>query len=93
MAEVEDTDVKDTDVKDTDVKDFPKYWLPGNVYKALKWVALIALPAVGLAYQAVAGIWSLPCGVEVMQTCSVAGLLCGVLIGASELKSLQGGTE
>lgn len=72
-----------------DVKDFPKYWLPDNVYNALKWLALIALPAIGLGYQMLAGVWSLPFGGEVMQTCTIAGLVCGVLIGASELKSLQ----
>lgn len=76
-----------------DVKDYPKYWLPDNVYKALKWAALIAIPAIGLTYQALSGIWALPYGGEVMQTCTVAGLACGVLIGASELKSLGGGSE
>lgn len=78
---------------DENVKDYPRYWLPDGVYKALKWAALIAIPAVGLGYQALAGIWALPYGGEVMQTCTVAGLVCGVLIGASELKSLQGGSD
>lgn len=82
--------MEDKTIPDEPTKDYPKYLLPDKVYKALKWLALIALPAIGLAYQSVAGIWNLPLGGEVMQTCTVAGLLCGVLIGASEIKALQG---
>lgn len=73
---------------DVEVEDIPKtYWLPENAYIALKWIALLGLPAVGTFYQSLAGIWGLPLADEVGQTCSLAALLIGVLIGASSLKN------
>lgn len=63
------------------------YWLPGPVYTALKWVVLIALPAVGVCYSALSGIWGLPLAEEVSQTCNVVALLGGSLIGVSAAKS------
>lgn len=63
------------------------YWLPGPVYTALKWVVLIALPAVGVCYSALSGIWGLPLADEISQTCNVVALLGGALIGVSAAKS------
>lgn len=63
------------------------YWLPGPVYTALKWVVLIALPAVGVCYSALSGIWGLPLAEEISQTCNVVALLGGALIGVSAAKS------
>lgn len=63
------------------------YWLPGPVYTALKWVVLIALPAVGVCYSALSGIWGLPLAEEVSQTCNVVALLGGSLIGVSAAKN------
>lgn len=62
-----------------------QYILPDKVYDALKWIALIALPAVGTFYQALAGIWGLPLADEVSQTASVVALLLGTLIGVSAI--------
>lgn len=62
------------------------YWLPGPVYTALKWVVLIALPAVGVCYSALSGIWGLPLAEEISQTCNVVALLGGALIGVSAAK-------
>lgn len=62
------------------------YWLPGPVYVALKWVVLVALPAVGVFYSALAGIWGLPLADEVSQTCNVVALAGGALIGVSAAK-------
>lgn len=71
-------------IDETEVKDVPKtYWLPSGVYVALKWATLIALPAVGVCYQALAGVWSLPLAEEVSQTCNIVALLLGSLIGVS----------
>ena len=73
-------------IDETEVADVPKtYWLPSGVYVALKWAALIALPAVGTFYQALAGIWGLPLAEEVSQTASLAALLLGSLIGVSAI--------
>lgn len=63
------------------------YWLPGPVYTALKWVVLIALPAVGVCYSALSGIWGLPLADEISQTCNVVALLGGSLIGVSAAKN------
>ena len=71
-------------IEETEVQDVPKtYWLPSGVYVALKWVTLIALPAIGVFYQALAGVWSLPLADEVSQTCNIAALFLGSLIGVS----------
>lgn len=71
-------------IDETEVEDVPKtYWLPSSVYVALKWATLIALPAVGVFYQALAGVWSLPLADEVSQTCNIAALFLGSLIGVS----------
>ena len=73
-------------IDETEVADVPKtYWLPSGVYVALKWAALIALPAVGVFYQALAAVWSLPLAEEVSQTCNIAALFLGSLIGASAI--------
>ena len=69
------------------VEDVPRtYWLPGPVYTALKWVVLIALPALGAFYSGLAGIWGWPLATEVTQTCSYVALLGGTLIGVSAAK-------
>lgn len=71
-------------IDETEVEDVPKtYWLPSGVYVALKWITLIALPAVGVFYQALAGVWSLPLAEEVSQTCNIVALFLGSLIGVS----------
>lgn len=70
--------------KEGNIADVPRrYWLPDMAYTALKWIALVGLPAVGVSYQALAGVWSLPLAQEVSQTCNIAALLIGMLIGAS----------
>ena len=75
------------EVETVPVEDVPRtYWLPGPVYTALKWVVLIAIPAVGVAYSALAGIWDLPLADEVSQTCNVVALFGGALIGVSAAK-------
>lgn len=69
---------------EVEVADVPKmYWLPSSVYVALKWATLVAIPAIGVFYQALAGIWALPLAEEVAQTCNVVALLMGALIGVS----------
>lgn len=57
--------------------------LPDKIYDILKWIALIALNAVGVLYSTIAGIWGLPYGEEVLKTCSAVALFIGALIGVS----------
>lgn len=57
--------------------------LSNKAYDVLKWIALIALDAVGLFYSTMSAIWSLPFGDEVLKTCAALALLIGTLIGIS----------
>lgn len=57
--------------------------LPNNVYDVLKWVALIALDAIGVFYKTIAGIWHLPFGDEVCATCAALALCLGALLQIS----------
>lgn len=80
-------ETKTVDGTEVPVDQVPRtYWLPGPVYTAMKWVVLIALPAVGVCYSALSGIWGLPLADEVSQTCNVVALLGGALIGVSAAK-------
>jgi hypothetical protein len=56
---------------------------PNKVYDALKWIALVALDAVGIFYKTIATIWALPLGDEVLATCAAVSVLIGALIGIS----------
>ncbi len=57
--------------------------LPDKVYDVLKWFALVALDAVGLCYKTLAGIWGLPYGEQICDTCVALSLCIGTLIGIS----------
>ena len=59
--------------------------LKNKLYDVLKWVSLIALDAIGVAYKGIAEIWNLPYGTQVMATCSVLSVLIGTLIGISTI--------
>lgn len=63
------------------------YLLPDKVYQALKWVALIALPAVAVFVQAVGPAWGLPHIDQIVTTLNALSVLVGVLIGVSDLKA------
>lgn len=57
--------------------------LPDKVYEVLKWLSCIAIDAVGLLYETLAGIWGLPYGEEVFKTCAAISIFLGALIGVS----------
>ena len=57
--------------------------MSNKTYDILKWIALVALDAVGVFYKAIATIWGIPCGDEVLATCAALSLLLGTLIGVS----------
>lgn len=57
--------------------------MSNKVYDVLKWIALIALDAVGVFYKAVSAIWGLPFGDEVLATCTAISVLVGTLVGVS----------
>lgn len=57
--------------------------LNDKVYNALKWIALIALPALGTLYFALAGIWGLPYGEQIVGTITAVDTFVGALLGIS----------
>ena len=54
-----------------------------KVYNILKYVAQIALPALGTLYFALAGIWGFPYGEEIVGTITAVDTFLGVLLGIS----------
>lgn len=57
--------------------------ISNKAYDILKWVALIALDAIGVCYKTLATIWGWPFGDEVLNTCAAVSLFIGSLIGIS----------
>ena len=57
--------------------------MTNKVYDALKWIAMYLLPALGTLYFALAGIWGLPYGEQVVGTITAIDTFLGVLLGIS----------
>ena len=57
--------------------------MSNKVYDVLKWIALIALDAVGLCYSTLSAIWGFPYGEEILSTCAALSVFLGALIGVS----------
>lgn len=57
--------------------------LDNKTYDILKWIALIALPALGALYFGLAKIWGLPYGEEIVGTITVIDTFLGTLLGIS----------
>lgn len=57
--------------------------LNDKLYDVLKWVALIALPALGTAYVSLAPVWGWPFSDEIAKTVTAVCALLGALLGIS----------
>ena len=57
--------------------------MSNKVYDALKWVAMYLLPALGTLYFALAGIWGLPYGEQIVGTITAIDTFLGVILGIS----------
>lgn len=57
--------------------------LNNRVYDSLKWVAQILLPAIATLYFALASIWGLPYGEQIVGTITAIDTFLGVLLGIS----------
>lgn len=64
--------------------------LKNKTYDALKYVAQIVLPAVGTLYFALASIWNLPYGEQIVGTITAIDTFLGVLLGISTNKYKKG---
>lgn len=60
--------------------------MSNKVYDILKWVALVALDAIGLFYQTLSSIWNLPYGDQVLATCVAVSVCLGTLLQISSSK-------
>ena len=57
--------------------------MSNKVYDTLKWIAMYLLPAVGTLYFALAGIWGLPYGEQIVGTITAIDTFLGVILGIS----------
>lgn len=57
--------------------------MSNKLYDILKWVAQVALPALGTLYFALAGIWGFPYGEEIVGTITAIDAFLGVILGIS----------
>lgn len=57
--------------------------MSNKVYDVLKWIAQYLLPAAGTLYFAIAGVWGLPYGEQVVGTITAVDTFIGVLLGIS----------
>lgn len=68
--------------------------LSNKLYDAMKWIALIALPAAGTLYFALAGIWNWPFADQVVGTITAVDTFLGAVCGiASASYNKTTGTE
>lgn len=63
--------------------------ISNKTYDTLKWIAQYLLPAVGTLYFALAGIWGLPFGEQVVGTITAVDTFLGVLLGMSTSRYLK----
>lgn len=57
--------------------------MSNKVYDVLKWIAMYLLPALGTLYFALASIWGLPYGEEIVGTITAVDTFLGVILGIS----------
>ena len=57
--------------------------MTNKVYDILKWIAQYFLPVIGTLYFALAGIWGLPYGEQIVGTITAVDTFLGVLLGIS----------
>ena len=71
------------------------YFLPEQAYQILKWAGLIALPAIAVFVGTVGQAWGMDASLQnaVVTTLNAAGVLVGVLIGASQATSKEQGDD
>nr|WP_294371212.1 phage holin [uncultured Ruminococcus sp.] len=54
-----------------------------KLYNVLKWVTMIALPAIGTLYFTLSGIWGFPYAEQVIGTITAISTFLGVILGIS----------
>ena len=60
--------------------------LNDKTYDTLKWIAMYLLPALGTLYFALASIWGLPYGEQIVGTITAIDTFLGVILGISTVQ-------
>ena len=60
--------------------------MSNKTYDTLKWIAMYLIPAIGTLYFALAGIWGLPYGEQIVGTLTAVDTFLGVVLGISTSK-------
>lgn len=60
--------------------------LNDKIYNVTKWIALCLLPGIGTLYFALAGIWGLPYGEQIVGTITAVDTFLGVILGISTVQ-------
>lgn len=60
--------------------------MSNKMYDVLKWIAMVVLPALATLYFALAGIWGLPYGQEIVGTITAVDTFIGVILGISSMQ-------
>ncbi|MBQ6221620.1 MAG: phage holin [Solobacterium sp.] len=63
--------------------------MSNQTYDVLKWIAQMFLPALGTLYFALAQIWGLPYGEEIVGTITAIDAFLGALLGLSSRQYYQ----
>lgn len=67
--------------------------MSNRVYDILKFITTIVLPALGTLYFALAGIWGLPYGEQIVGTITAVVTCLGVILGISTSQYNKKGGE
>ena len=59
--------------------------IPNKVYDVLKWLCIIAFPALATLYAVVSKIWGLPFEEQIPATITAIATFIGALLGVSSL--------
>lgn len=60
--------------------------LSNKTYDTLKWIAQLLLPAAGTLYFALASIWGLPYGEQIVGTITAVDAFLGAILGISKIQ-------
>lgn len=63
------------------------YALPNKAYTVLKWLAMLAIPALSVFVQTLGTIWGLEAAESISATLTAVGVLIGGVVGLSALKN------
>lgn len=67
--------------------------MSNKTYDILKWIAQYLLPALGTLYFALASIWGLPYGEQIVGTITAVDTFLGVILGISTASYNKGKGE